>query len=174
MADWQSIVDRYGRLVWATAYRLLNDHTDADDCTQDVFLTALALSRRQRVRSWPALLTRLATHRALDRMRCRFRQANRHDACTDWSALAGPAPNPAERVEAVDLADRLRRALARLPAQQAEVFSLRFINELSYRDIARELDVKTTQVGVLLHRARRRLRELLAPSQVPDDTKVSP
>ena len=59
---------------------------------------------------------------------------------------------------------RLRKALAQLPTQQAEVFCLRSINDLSYREIAGQLDLKTSAVGVLLHRARSRLRELLGPA----------
>jgi RNA polymerase sigma-70 factor (ECF subfamily) len=56
----------------------------------------------------------------------------------------------------------LREALARLPARQAEVFCLHCLEGWSYHDIARELGASVDSVGVLLHRARKHLRALLA------------
>ena len=67
MTDWQSIVQEYRNLVWQTAYRVLGNETDAADCFQEAFISALEVDRRERVRNWAALLRRLATTRALDR-----------------------------------------------------------------------------------------------------------
>ena len=77
MQDWQTIVTEYGPLVWRTAYRLLANHADAADCFQETFLAALELSRRQPVRNMSGLLVRLATTRAIDRLRQRGRQEHR-------------------------------------------------------------------------------------------------
>ena len=74
MTDWRNIVSRHGPAVWRTAYRLLGAHADAADCFQEAFLAALQMSRRQRVRSWPALLQTLTTRRALDELRRRIRR----------------------------------------------------------------------------------------------------
>jgi RNA polymerase sigma-70 factor (ECF subfamily) len=163
MTDWQAVVGRHTALVWQTAYRLLNDYEDADDCVQETFLTALRLARREPVVSWPALLARLATRRALDRLRQRIREAARHESRGPWPAVASADAGPDEKAEAAELAHRLRRALAKLPAKQAEVVCLRSLNDLSYREIARQLDIKTADVGRILYRARARLREMLAP-----------
>ena len=174
MTDWQSIVDRHSGLVWRTAYRLLGSHADAADCMQEAFLAALEVSRRQRVRNWPGLLSRLATCRALDRLRRRIRLADRHTDLTDWAAVASPNPGPVQEAEAAELSARLRKALAELSPRHAEAFCLRFVSELSYRDIARQLGVDGSAVGVLLHRARRRLRELLSPAGAANEVEVSP
>ena len=56
----------------------------------------------------------------------------------------------------------MRQALAKLPGQEAEIFCMKCLDDLSYRDIGRQLGLKTSAVGVLLHRARSRLREMLA------------
>ncbi len=63
--DWQMIVKKHGPAVWQTAYRLLGNNTDAADCFQETFVSALEVSRRQRVRNFSALLVRLATTRAI-------------------------------------------------------------------------------------------------------------
>ena len=78
-------------------------------------------------------------------------------------ALASREANPGQEAEADELAERLRAALAQLPADQAEVFCLSCLDKLSYREIGERLRLTTNAVGVLLHRARQRLRELLAP-----------
>ena len=62
-----------GAAVWRTAYRLLGNRADADECFQEAFLAALEVSRREPVRDWGALLRRLAAARALDRLRRRYR-----------------------------------------------------------------------------------------------------
>ena len=168
MTDWQGIVSRYSGLVWRTTYRLLGRHDDAADCYQEAFLAAWEISKCQRVRHWPALLVRLATHRALDRLRRRRRQTGRFETVPDWSAVPTKHPSPQDFAEGTELADRLRTALGHLPDQQAQVFCLRCLDDLSYRDIAHQLNLKVSAVSVLLHRARCRLRELLGQS-VPNE-----
>ena len=66
-----------------------------------------------------------------------------------------------EEAQAAELAGRLRLAVAQLPPQQAGVFCLRCLEDLSYREIARQLDLKVSHVGVLLNRARANVRETL-------------
>ena len=83
-----------------------------------------------------------------------------------------PNPGPVAQAQAAELSERLRLALVSLPAQQAEVFCLRCMSEMSYRDIARQLGIKTSAVGVLLHRARLRLRNLLSVPAGADSTEV--
>lgn len=162
--DWQVIVTEHGPLVWKTAYRLLANHNDAADCFQETFVCALEFSHRQRVRNFPALLSRLATARAIDRLRQRLHQPFTNIEDTDWSAVRCTNPGPVQHAQQHELADRLRKALAQLPPQEAQVFCLRYLNNMSYRQIAKELDIKTNAAGVLLHRARAKLRQYFAPS----------
>lgn len=164
--DWQVIVREYGPLVWQTAYRLLGNHADAADCFQETFLTALEVSRRQDVRNLPGLLVRLATTRAIDRLRQKGRR-QRTDAC-EVEPLTADA-DPLDQLEAQDLAGQLRQAIRQLPAQEAKVFCLRYLGEMSYRQIARELQIGINVVGVSLHRAKARLREALAATDATDE-----
>src|SRR3982751_1507033 len=72
MTGWGGIVrvaGGAGRGVWRPAWGVLPDSADADDCMQEAFVDAVELSRRQPVRHWGRLLTRLATARALARLR---------------------------------------------------------------------------------------------------------
>jgi RNA polymerase sigma-70 factor (ECF subfamily) len=160
MPDWQDLMKRDGKAVWQTAYRLLGNRADADECFQEAFLAALEVSRREDVRHWGALLRRLAAVRAVDRLRQRYRHCTGPQVA-DWDALPGPARLPSDIAEDSELGERLRAALACLPPKQAEVFCLHHLEDWSYQETAVHLAISVDSVGVLLHRARHRLRQLL-------------
>ena len=160
MTDWQSIVDKYGGLVWQAAYRLLGNEADAADCFQETFVSALELSRRQRVRNFAGLLLRLATTRAVDILRRRFRNSSfSESAVLDGKASANPGP--VQAAQRRELAEQLRYGLSQLADGEAEVFCLRYLNDFSYRQIAKELGIKRNAAGVMIHRAKKKLGELL-------------
>jgi RNA polymerase sigma-70 factor (ECF subfamily) len=160
MPDWQDILSRDGPAVWHTAYRYLGNRADADECFQEAFLAAFEFSRRQEVQNWRALLKRLAAARAVDRLRRRRHQAGRREA-PDWETLPDQSPSPHQSAEDAELSERLRLALALIPPRQAEVFCLHCLEGFSYQEVAGQLAITVDAVGVLLHRARNRLRELL-------------
>jgi RNA polymerase sigma-70 factor (ECF subfamily) len=162
MDDWNDVYERYGSLVWATVYRILCNHAEALDCCQDVFADLLKNGRARDVRDWPAVLRWLATRRALDRLRQRRAASGHFEANGDVAQLPAVTVDPDAPANFRELADRLKRELGRLPPQQAEAFWLLSVEQMSYQQIAEQLDVTTNQVGVLVHRARRRLREWLA------------
>jgi len=161
LTDWEGILAREGPAVWRTVYRLLGRRADAEDCFQETFLAALRLWARQPVQHPRAALQRLATARAVDRLRRRYRESARAGTVT-WDALPHLAPSPPDRAAAAELSQRLREALALLPAKQADVFCLYSLEGWAYAEIAKELKVSVDAVGVLLHRARAKLRAELA------------
>jgi len=161
MTDWQEVVEQHGQVVWKTAYRLLGNHADASDCFQKVFLDAVQVARREPVRQWPALLRRMATARALDLLRDRYRRRSCSEPMTAAAEAIADTPLPEQEAEAAELSEHLRLALTRLPACQAEAFCLRWIEGMSYEEISERLEVQSNHVGVLLNRARKRLRQLL-------------
>ena len=167
MHDWQAILDQHGPLVWRVAYRLLGHEADAADCFQDTFVAAVRVAREQPVMSWPALLRRIATARALDRLRQRLRSPG-HEPWPDGDVPAGSNPGPQQSVEAAETAVRIRGALTQLPPREAEVLCLWFLEQLSYEQIAEQLQISRNAVGVLLHKARRRMRELLGLPETED------
>lgn len=155
--DWQIIIEKHGPAVWQTAYRLLGNSSDAADCFQDTFVCALELSQRQSIRNFSSLLVRLATTRAIDQLRRRFRQS-KSCVSAELSDVLSKNPGPAQMAQQSELVDRLRTEVAQLPPQEAQVFCMRYLNDMSYRQIAKALGIKANAAGVLLHRARAKLR----------------
>ncbi|MHC4406084.1 MAG: RNA polymerase sigma factor [Planctomycetota bacterium] len=171
MTDWSHVVTRHGPIVWQTAWRLLGHEADAADCFQNVFVSALEVSRREPVRNWPGLLKRLATARALERLRGRHRESSRLERLPDRPGADAKAAAPEEAAQTAELAENLRRAVAELDPRQGQVFCLACLEGLSYRQIAEQLELSLSHVGVLLNRARASLRERLeafAPEQADE------
>lgn len=169
MTDWKDIVEQHSGLVWATAYRLVGNSEDAADCFQETFLEAVKLSRREPVRDWSAILRHLATVRAIDLLRVRCRHRDRTDAMTNSDTAVSREANPVQEAEASELAERLRAALPHLSQDQASVFCLSCLENLSYQEIGERLGMTANAVGVLLHRARQRLKEILSPEPTGED-----
>lgn len=152
MTDWNAIVTEHGPLVWRVAFRLLGNEADAADCFQRAFVSALEVGD---VAHWPALLRRVATARALEQLRDRYRRTR-----------AGPLPelsdphaaDPLDSAAAGELAQRLREALGRIDPRQAEVFCLSALDGWTHAEVAAQLGVTANYAGVLLNRARAVLR----------------
>ncbi len=161
MNDWKTIVREHGPLVWQTAYRLLGNRSDADDCMQETFVAAVAVSGRGPVCNWPALLRKLAVSRGIDCLRRRARDALRHDGGIQVSEAVSRDATPDVAAQNDELATHLRWALAELPSRDAEVVCLRYLSEMSYEEISQELQISVRHVGVILSRAREKLSELL-------------
>jgi RNA polymerase sigma-70 factor (ECF subfamily) len=175
MTDWSQIVEEHGSVVWQTAYRLLDHEADAADCFQRTFMSALEVAARQAVQSWPALLRRLATARALEQLRSRIRSRRRSAELPE--ELAGAGRSPLEAAEAGELAEQLRQALTQIDARQAEVFCLACLESLSYQQVGEALGISGNHVGVLLNRARTSLQNRLAAFAPPvrnDRREVQP
>src|SRR6478672_1169004 len=114
--DWEGLVRDDGPAVWRAAYRLLGNSADADECFQEAFAAALAISRQgEPVRNWRALLVRLSTAKAIDRLRQRISRKTREVPGVDVSALSDDRiSRPTDRAEQAELSARLRIALTHL------------------------------------------------------------
>ena len=81
-----------------------------EDCYQETFLAAVEVWGREPVRSSRALLQRLATTRAMDRLRVRYRRAGREEASPlDFDGTAINTPLPGEAAETEELTQLLRK-----------------------------------------------------------------
>jgi RNA polymerase sigma-70 factor (ECF subfamily) len=161
MNDWSQVVQQYGSMVWKTVYRILNHDADAADCFQNTFLGAWQLEKAEPIHHWPAVLRRLATARALERLRQRYREAGHLTELTARSNSPNFTTSPSESAEAKELAEHLREALAELEPRQAQVFCLAYLEGYTYVEIGEQVGLTANHVGVLLTRVRSLLKERL-------------
>ena len=163
MTDWDRIVADHGPTILRLACRMLGHGPDAEDTVQEAFLQVCRIGQQQPVASWGGLLHRVVVHRALDRLRRRKRAPEPLD-----QQPIGREDDPQEIAAARELSDRLRRAIGRLPQQQAAVFCLRYFDDLPYGRIAESLGIEVGAVATALHKARGKLKSMLTVSVQED------
>jgi RNA polymerase sigma-70 factor (ECF subfamily) len=147
--------------VFRAAYRITGNAADAEDVTQVVFLR---LARREGdapalSESPGAYLHRAAVNAALDVVRGRV--AARTDDLANVEPVEDPRTGPERRQGDREIRTALRRAMATLTPRAAEIFALRYLEGYDNHEIAKMLGMPRMTVGVVLHRARTRLRQEL-------------
>ena len=157
MTDWEQIRREHGPAVWAVAYRILAHDEDAHDCLQEVFLEAIRSPQSAEVRTWGGFLRWLATRRAIDGLRKRRRHA------TQAMSAEPSGPEPVDQVELNETIEIIRRELARLPESQAAAFWMSSAEQMTYEQIAEQMQITPNAVGMLIHRARQQLKLSLRP-----------
>jgi RNA polymerase sigma-70 factor, ECF subfamily len=158
------LVLRHQRMVYSFARAMLGDAHVAEDIAQEAFLHAYrALSSYQAQGKFPAWLRMITTRLCLN-----HRRDNRREVA--WEDLSGhPAEQtdgPESRLGEWEQRGEVRRAIDALPCDFRDVIVLRYMEELSYDEIARHLGVPTSTVETRLHRAKKQLRLLLKETLV--------
>ena len=150
------------------------DPSQAEDVTQATFTTfietASRFEGRSHVRTWifGILYRKVSEHRrgtARDREMDVLDDVMEHrfDVNGSWSR---PQPTADTRVYAREIKAHLATCLDELNPAQRHAFLLREVQEFTTSEICKILDVTTTNLGVMLYRARNRLRECLAAAGV--------
>jgi RNA polymerase sigma-70 factor (ECF subfamily) len=141
----------------------------ARDASHEVFLRARrgfdSWDPERPFRRW---LLAVTGNYCVDQLRRRGREAHLFDA-SDLEAgdLLDPGPSPLRQALDAEERARLLEAIDALPQKYRLPLVLRYFQELDYDGIGDVLGLGRGQVGSLLFRARRRLREALAPGGEP-------
>src|SRR5688572_24571041 len=129
MTDWDQVVSEHSRTVFRIAYRILGSVQDAEDVAQDVFTAAFEFQEKEPIRHWRGFLQRLATVRAIDRLR------RNHPTVLLEDTQAAAHHDPFEKFAAQELAARLRATIGQLAPQQAAVFAMTHFEGMSRSEI---------------------------------------
>ena len=152
------LYDRYGRLVYGMALRIVQDAGTAEEITQDVFLRCWNNSDRYHpaqgsLATW--LLT-IAHHRAIDELRSRRGQARRNEVSVeDLHYLASTDP----AVDDALLRDEVHKSLRALPEAQRVAIELIYWSGLSRQEVAAKLGVPLGTVHTRLRLGMDKLRD---------------
>ena len=167
------LVETHQAAVFGTALRLVHDREMAAEVSNRVFYRAYehltSFDDSRPLRPW---LVRIAAREALNELRTRRRDAAQtvggEAAAIELEQLGG-GPDPAEVLPRRERSATIRAAVERLPEAQRMVVVLRYFADLSYADIAEATQQTVNNVGVLLLRARERLRRELETEGVASD-----
>ena len=160
------LADQFGRMVFATAYRILGNRDEAEDAYQEVFLKLMKAKRLDippdRSDEWGAYLRVTASRCATDLLRRRPRWESANEEQLEMLASSN-GKDPRSSATQRQQAEMLRQALSVLPERDTRIFTLRHFEGMSYEGIAQLEKLSVSAVGVILHRARQRLRKILEP-----------
>lgn len=172
VSDW---LELYGDYLFNFAVGQVRDISMAEDLVQETFLAAIKardqFGGKSSERTW---LVSILRHKIYDHLRktCRER-AVRHDPlpaedreATDDSMLwlhdvAAESQLPSRRIELDEFRRNLEVALGKLPPRIAQVFQLYEIEERPNREVCAQMNISESNLWVMLHRARKQLREQL-------------
>jgi len=153
-----TIVARHRRAVYQVCYRIAGTHEDAADLAQEVFLRAYrSLGRFKGESALGTWLYRIAVNVALNHVSGKKTGLEP----IDGQALASREAGPLEQLAAAERAQRVRRAVARLPRRQRATLILRVYEELPHQDIARILGTSVGAAKANFFHALKNLRTLL-------------
>lgn len=150
------------RRVLRAAYRITGSVADAEDVAQSVFLR-LAHGECPQVANAGSYLYRAAINGALDLLRRRKASPAEtlDDAGAGQVASTARSSSPEMAVAQSQLGAMLRLAIAELPSRAAEMFTLRYIEDLGNREIASLMGTSQAVVAVTLFNARGKLKARL-------------
>ena len=166
---YEALLRSYHKSVYHIALRMLRDRDDADDVTMEAFAKAFEhLSRYRPQFAFSTWLFRIATNNCIDFVRRKKRNTQSLNATESLANgkislldLPDHAPNPQEAFIRQQRLDVVQRVVTQLPANYARLVRLRYFEELSYAEVATELQAPLGTVKAQLFRARELLLQLL-------------
>jgi len=186
MEAFETLAGRYEQRVYSVARRIVQHEQDAEDVTQQTFLSALEhLDRFREEASFSTWLLRVATHAALKVLRKRkglptvsleantelqegYATVPHPEYIADWKESPAQLVGRNETVRLID------NALDELDEKHRVIFVLRDMEGLSVKETAEALGLSEVNVKVRLLRARLQLRERLTQEFGDPDRRLAP
>jgi len=156
MEAFEALYRRHSPAVFGLALRMLQNRADAEDILQEIFLQAYdrlpSFEGRSAFGTW---LYRLSVNRCLDHLRSRgAKEQSRNEPLTP--ELPGRASNAGLR------GLELERAIGELPPSSRAAFLLHHVAGFDHKEVGEMLGIAVGTSKSLVHRARTRLKEVLA------------
>lgn len=155
------------RPLYRHVLRIVRESADAEDCVQDALLSAWRSIRSFEGDSFRAWIFRIATNRALDRLRSRRRHPElpldppADDDEVTWAEPAAAGPDLAQLAGDREALAVVEEALEALPPEQRAALLLRDVEGFAYEEIAVITSVEIGTVKSRIHRGRVAVRNVL-------------
>jgi len=159
---------RHGRLVYGLALKILANSQEAEDLTQEIFLTLWRkASTNPDCRFFVRYLVTVTRSRAIDKLRARTRQLK---FVEKWGQTmtddTTQEPTPVEQASFAERSQRINNALHQLPPKQRQVIELAYNQGLSQSEIAKTLDIPLGTVKSSTRQGLLKLKQILLNSDL--------
>jgi RNA polymerase sigma factor (sigma-70 family) len=160
-ADFVFLVDHYKNKAFSMLKRMLKNSEDAEEVLQDCFMKAFNNLKSFKFESkFSTWFYRIVYNTALTKLTSRKRQTE--SEMVDIDELHNiESKYLADEFIKNDLSETVKKLVNELPANNAAVITLFYLEEMTCEEISDALDITVINVKVLLHRSRNLLREII-------------
>lgn len=165
-----ALYDRYGRLAFGLAYRILGDAPAAEEVVQDAFMRVWRQAARfdpsrGAVRSW---LLSIVHNRSIDLLRGREGR-RRSESGLEGIERTLAEPDVWGEVALTLRRERVRHAVAALPAEQRSAIELAYFDGLTHSEIAERTGIPLGTIKSRLRLGLKKLHDALTAAGVESD-----
>jgi RNA polymerase sigma-70 factor (ECF subfamily) len=161
----EELINLYREKVYATAYRFVGNHEEADDLSQEVFIRVYRSLRKFRGdSSFYTWLYRIIINLCINyvKKRARYAKVPLEDVS---GVMADPSDDPEKHMRNLAIRDRLNEGISLLPSKQRLIFILHQFDGLAHREIAEMLNKSEGGVKAnyfhAVHKLRDHMKEFL-------------
>ncbi|MFL0684737.1 MAG: RNA polymerase sigma factor [Algoriphagus aquaeductus] len=163
-----TLMKRYKKAVYFMILKMIRDADDAEDLTMEAFAKAFRnLERFKKDYTFSTWLFRIATNNTIDFIRKKkLKTMSLNTTMSDDGGnsvnidVEDDDNNPQDEFIRSQRIEMVRIFVDKLPAKYRKLVQLRYFDELSYEEIAQELDKPLGTVKAQLHRSRELLYEI--------------
>jgi RNA polymerase sigma-70 factor (ECF subfamily) len=169
-AAFRALVNHYQEMVINVSYRFVHSRDDAMDIAQEVFIKAYdSIGKFREQSSLSTWLYRIAVNRSLNFVRDKKRKnifnsldlLFENENSSPLQQEEDQNDTADEKMEKQENTRALYKALDDLPKKQRVAITLNKLEELTYKEIAEIMEISVSETGVLINRARKKLRKKL-------------
>ncbi len=174
---YEILVEEYADLVFRVAYRIVQNEQDAEDVLQETFLSVYKKIGKFRGDSkFSSWIYRIASNAALDLLRAKGRKEGKDTTFDDMTEIEDEEYDPADEESLRpedellqnESLERIREALAEMPAKLRVAYLLYMVDGLSLQEVAEKLEIKLSAAKVRVHRARKFLKEYFVENKAQE------
>ncbi|MGB3637352.1 MAG: sigma-70 family RNA polymerase sigma factor [Rivularia sp. (in: cyanobacteria)] len=156
------LYNRYAGLVYSVAFKILQNNSEAEELTQDVFVSLWQKDNYQPSRgSLKSFLGLLTRHRAIDKLRKQNTSQKFLDRWQSYIYENSESILPLDEAQSQEQLLQLRKALSLLPVEQQQILVMNFFEGLSRVQIAEKLNLPVGTVKSRVRLAFVKLKKLL-------------
>jgi RNA polymerase sigma-70 factor, ECF subfamily len=159
------LYERYGSLVYGVALKILQNASEAEDLTQEIFL---ALWRHANYNPEHGYFIRylitMTRSRSIDKLRSRGRNVKLLDRWRQTVTAESPSSTPFEQACLTERSQHVREALSQLTQNQRQVLEMAYDSGQSQSEIAQQLDIPLGTVKTYTRQGLLKLKQILRDS----------